>query len=105
MSGVFGQAAPSSGVWTDIYTVPASTVAVVRVIITNRAAGDASFRVAASPNGAAIANEHWIAGDKPIAGNDSGSSIAFVVSSGDVVRVYASTANLSFTATGESRVE
>jgi hypothetical protein len=105
MSGILGQAAPSAGVWTDIYTVPATTVAVVRVIITNRAGTDATFRVAASPDGAAIADAHWIAGDKPIAGGDSGSSIAFVVNSSDVVRVYASSANLSFTCTGETRVE
>lgn len=103
MSGLLGQASPIAGEWTDIYTCPASTVAALRVIVSNRGNTGTSFRVAASKDGNPIAPEHWLAPDKPILGNDTGSSIAFVISAGDVVRVYAGNANLSFTATGETR--
>ncbi len=105
MSGLLGQLAPGSGSWEDLYTVPANTVASLRVIVTNRVGADTSFRVAASKDGDAIADLHALAFDKPIAASDTGSTIAFVVSSGDVVRVWSGNGNLSFTATGETRPE
>ena len=105
MSGILGQSAPTAATWTDLYTCPANTIASMRVIISNRSASATSFRVAVSPNGEAIADKHWIAPGKPIAGNDTGATIAFIISSGDIVRVYATTADLSFTATGETRAE
>jgi len=105
MSGILGQAAPAGGVLTDIYTVPANTVSVMRVIVTNRGINTTSFRVAISPSGDPIADEHYVAFDKLIAGNDTGSTIGFAVSSGDIVRVESNTGNLSFTATGEERAE
>lgn len=103
MSGLLGQVAPAAETWTDVYTCPANTVAALRVIVTNREDTDTTFRVAASKNGDPIANHHWLAGDKPIQAYDTGSSIAFVVAATDVVRVYGGNANLSFTATGETR--
>lgn len=78
----------------------------MRVIVANRADADDTFRIAISPDGAAIADEHLISGqDQDIAAKDSGSTIGFVVGSGDIVRVYAGSANLSFTATGETMPE
>ena len=105
MSGILGQSAPSGGVLTDAYTVPASTVAAARVIIANRGASGTTFRIAVSPNGAAISNEHYLAYDQAIDGNDTGASVGFVAASGDIVRVYGANANLSFTVTGETRAE
>jgi len=104
-SGILGQAAPAATTLTDIYTCPADTVAVMRVIITNRGNSKAEFRVALSPDGAAIVDEHFIAFDKLMEGNDTGSTIAFVVNENDVVRVFAENADFSFTATGEERPE
>lgn len=103
MSGVLGQTAPNAAAWTDIYTCPASTVASCRVIVTNRSSVSTTFRAALAPNGAVIADEQWIAGDKFIQGNDTGSTIAFVLQAAAVVRVYATLATLSFTITGETR--
>ncbi len=105
MSGILGQLAPASGSWVDLYTVPAATVASLRVIITNRGGSATTFRVALSEDGDAIADLHHIASDKDVAANDTGSTIAFVISSTDVVRVFAGNGNLSFTATGETRPE
>lgn len=105
MSGLLGQLAPSAASWQNIYTCPASTVCSLRVIVSNRTGVDTTFRVAASKNGDAIANKHWISSDKPIAGNDTGATIGFVISAGDIVRVWSGNGELSFTATGETRAE
>ena len=106
MSGLLGQAKPAASIWTDIYTVPATTVATARVIIANLGAADTTFRVALSKGGAAIADEHRVTGgDEPIKGDVSGSTIGFAISSGDIIRVFSGNGNLAFTATGEERVE
>ena len=102
MSGILGQSAPGA-VLTDIYTVPAATIATARVIVANRGAVELSFRIALSENGDAIANKHYVAFDEPIGINESGSSIGFILSAGDIVRVYGSTADISFTVTGDTR--
>lgn len=99
MHGVLGQAAPSGAQLTTIYTAPTARHATARVIVTNRSGIDL-FRIAVSPAGAAIENKHYIAYDKVIAANDSISSAAFTVKATDVVRVYATNGNLSFTLTG-----
>ncbi len=104
-SGILGQVAPAATTLTDIYTVPLLTVATMRVIVTNRSINSALFRVAVSKDGDAIVDEHFIAFDKRIEGSDTGSTIGFAVSSGDIVRVESDTGNLSFTATGEERAE
>lgn len=105
MSGILGQLAPSAGSWQDLYACPSHTVATLRVIVSNRTASTTAFSVAVSKGGAAIAPEHEIASDKPIAKSDTGATIGFVISSGDIVRVKANNVNLSFTATGETRAE
>lgn len=106
MSGILGQSKPLASVWTDLYTVPASTVTTVRVIIANLTSADTTFRVAASKDGDPIADEHRITGgDEPIKGNTSGSTIGFAVSSGDIIRVFSGNGNIAFTATGETRDE
>ncbi len=104
-SGILGQAAPPAATLTDIYTCPSNIVAALRVIITNRSNTKIGFRLAVSPDGDAIADEHYIAFDKLIQGNDTGSTIAIVLSEGDIIRVFGETADLSFTATGEERPE
>jgi len=105
VSGLLGQLAPTPSAWFDLYTCPANTVATLRVIVTNRVAVSTFFRVAASANGDAIADLHALAYDKAIGETDTGTTIAFVLSGGDVVRVYSGNGNLSFTATGETRPE
>ena len=105
MSGLLGQLAPSAASWENIYTCPAATVCSLRVIVSNRTAADTTFRVAASKDGDALVDKHWISSNKPIAGDDTGATIGFVISAGDIVRVWSGNGNLSFTATGETRPE
>lgn len=95
---LLGQSAPSATTDTNVYTVPSSTETVISSIaITNRDAAEATYRIALRPNGATIANEHYIAYGASIAGNDSVFlTVGITLDAADVVTVYASSANLSF---------
>jgi hypothetical protein len=99
---VLGQSAPSASTATDLYTVGSGKKAVVStLIICNRAGTSATFRVAIRPAGATLANAHYIAYDTPISSNDSiPLTLGITLGAGDVVTVYASTANFSFSLFG-----
>jgi hypothetical protein len=99
---VLGQAAPSATTNTTLETVPSSTQVVVSTIaVCNRAATSATYRIAVRPGGATLANEHYIAYDATVAANDSTFiTIGVTLSATDVITVYASSANLSFSAFG-----
>jgi len=99
---VLGQSAPSATTNTDVYTVPAATETVIStVIIANRAATAGTFRLAVRPNGAAIADQHYLAYDIPIAANDSTTlTLGITVDATDVITFYASSANMSINVFG-----
>jgi glucose-6-phosphate dehydrogenase assembly protein OpcA len=99
---VLGQSAPSATTATTLYTVPSSTQAVVSTIaVSNRAATSATYRIAIRPAGATLANEHYIAYDSTVGANDSTMlTIGITLAATDVITVYASTANTSFSAFG-----
>jgi len=99
---VLGQSAPSATTETDLYTVPSSTSAVASsIIICNRAATQASFRVSISAGGGATANKDYIYYDLLIAGNDTFiATIGVTLATTDKVKVYASSVNLSFSLYG-----
>lgn len=99
---VLGQSAPAATTATTLYTVPAATETVVSsIVIANRAATSATFRIAVRPDGATLANEHYIAYDVTVGGGDSTIlTIGLTMNASDVVTVYASTANLSFSIYG-----
>jgi glucose-6-phosphate dehydrogenase assembly protein OpcA len=99
---VLGQSAPSATTATTLYTVPASTSAVVSsIVIANRDASAATFRIALRPAGAALANQHYIAYDVTVGASDSTVlTLGLTLATTDVITVYASTANLSFSAYG-----
>ena len=99
---VLGQSAPSATTATDLYTVPASTEAVVSTIfVCNRGGAAATYRISIRPAGATQANKHYIAYDALILANDSVAiTVGTTLEATDVITVYASTANLSFNAFG-----
>ena len=94
---VLGQSAPSATTNTDVYTVGAGKQTTISTItVCNRGTSSATYRIAVRPNGATIANEHYIAYDATVGANDSVTwTIGMTVDAADVVTVYASTANLS----------
>lgn len=99
---VLGQSAPAATTDTTLYTVPAATNTVVSsIVIANRAATAATFRVAVRPAGAAIANQHYIAFDVTVGAADSTVlTLGITLAATDVITVQASTANLTFSAYG-----
>jgi glucose-6-phosphate dehydrogenase assembly protein OpcA len=99
---VLGQSAPAATTATTLYTVPASTSAVVSTInVCNRAVTNDTFRVAVRPAGATLATSHYIAFDTAIPANDTISlTIGVSLATTDVITVYAGTANLTFAAFG-----
>lgn len=99
---VLGQSAPSATTDTTLYTVPASTQAVISTVnVANRGTAPATFRVAVRPAGAAIANQHYVAFDVAIDANAAIPwTIGVTMAATDVLTVRASSANLSFSAFG-----
>jgi len=95
---VLGQSNPAAATPTTLYTVPAATSAVVSTLaIANLGTANATYRIAIRPAGAALANQHHIAYDVPLAPNDAVMlTLGVTLATTDVVTVYASTANLSF---------
>jgi hypothetical protein len=94
---VLGQSAPAATTDTNVYTVPGATQAVVStIVIANRAATAGSFRLAVRPNGATLANQHYIAFDVPIAANDSTTlTLGVTLGAADVITARCSSANMS----------
>ena len=99
---VLAQSAPSATTATDIYTVPSSTQAVIStIVVANRAATSANYRIAVRPNGATLANQHYIAYNVTVGASDSTTiTLGITVDAADVLTVYASTADLSFNVFG-----
>lgn len=99
---VLGQSNPSATTATTLYTVPAATQTVIStIVVANLAAASATFRIAVRVAGAALANSQYVAYDVSVGANDSTAlTLGLTLGATDVVTVYASTANLTFTAFG-----
>lgn len=99
---VLGQSNPAATTATTLYTVPSATSTVVSSItICNQAASTASYRIAIRPAGATLATQHYIAYGVVIAANDTTVlTLGITLATTDVITVYASTANFSFSAFG-----
>ena len=99
---ILGQLAPSATTETDLYAVPASTQTTISsVVIANRDAGAATYRISVSAAGAATSNKDYLIYNKALAGNTTDTLvIGITLNETDKIRAYASTANLSFNAFG-----
>jgi glucose-6-phosphate dehydrogenase assembly protein OpcA len=99
---VLGQSNPAATTATTLYTVPASTQAVVSTIsVANQGASSATFRIAVRPAGATLAAQHYIAYDSTVtANNTTFITIGMSLATTDIITVYASNTSLSFSAFG-----
>jgi glucose-6-phosphate dehydrogenase assembly protein OpcA len=99
---VLGQVNPSAATATTLYTVPAGTQTVVSTIaVANLTAGELLFRIAIRPAGETLAAKHYIAYDSKVSGSDTlFITIGATLGAGDVITVYESAADLSFSAFG-----
>ena len=100
---VLGQSAPNATTETTLYTVPAATSSVASsIVVCNRSGVAVTFRVSVSVGGGATANKDYLYYDLPLAANDSfAATLGITLAATDIVRVYASTANLSFNLFGQ----
>ncbi len=101
---VLGRRASAATTEEELYTVPASTEAVVStLVVCNRSASARTYRISVKPTAAtAIADEHYLAYDVAIAANDSTAlTLGVTLAATNSIRVYASAASsLTFTAFG-----
>jgi glucose-6-phosphate dehydrogenase assembly protein OpcA len=100
---VLGQSNPAATTATTLYTVPSAKEAVVStLVIANLSATAATYRIAIRPAGATLANSQYIAYDITVGAADSTAlTLGITLATTDVITVYASTANLTFTAFGD----
>lgn len=100
---VLGQSNPSATTATTLYTVPSAKQAVIStLVVCNLASTAATFRIAVRPAGASLANSHYVAYDVTVGASDSTAlTLGITLATTDVVTVYASSANLTFSAFGD----
>lgn len=100
---ILGQSNPAATTETVLYTVPAATQTVgSSVVVCNQTASAATYRIAVRPSAdASTTAKHWIVYGATVAASDSTVlTMGVTLATGDTVRVYASTANLSFSLFG-----
>lgn len=94
---VLGQSHPAATTETVAYTVPSSTSAVVSTITVANLGVAATFRIGVSVGGGALVDADYIYHDIPIDADDTfACTFGITLATTDEIRVYASTADLSF---------
>lgn len=98
---VLAQNNPSATTETTLYTA-ASAAVVSTIAICNQTGSSATYRIAVRPSAAgSTLAQHWIVYGATVAANDSTMlTLGITMASGDKIQIYASTANLSFSAFG-----
>ena len=97
---ILGQAAPAITTETVLYTLPANTWAIFHVYACEENSAAAAYRVSISLAGAATSSKDYIRYDYPISQAGAHQIGPLCAQGGSVVRVYASTADMNFTASG-----
>jgi len=99
---VLGQVAPGATTATTLYTVPSLKETIVStLVVANRSATVAAYRIAVRPAGESLANQHYIAYDITVGSLDSTTlTLGLTLTATDVVTVEATTANVSFSLFG-----
>ena len=99
-SGILGQAAPSASTDTSVYTVPASTLAVVNINILNRStANPVDVRIALATGGTPT-NSEYIEYDVTVPAKGVVERTGIALQAGKQVVVYVSTADTSVSVYG-----
>jgi hypothetical protein len=97
---IVGQSNPSATTLTDLYAVPAATNFAGAIYVANRSGTPTTFRISLAPAGAVDALSQYIAYDVAIGANDVKEFTNIALNATDKIRVYATLATLTFTATG-----
>lgn len=100
---ILGQSEPADTSNADLYTVPASTEAIVStIVVMNTSAAEANFRIFVREDGAAAGTENAIAYDSPIDANAQAAfTLGLTLSATDVITVRSSSGgSITFSAFG-----
>tara|TARA_B100000427_G_scaffold169341_1_gene140791 strand:+ start:1651 stop:1968 length:318 start_codon:yes stop_codon:yes gene_type:complete len=98
-SGILGQSAPSATTNTVVYTVPASTLAVVNISVVNRGGSAATVRVALAA-GSTPTDDEWIEYNTSVGSTSVLERTGVVLDATKNVVVYASSADTSVSVYG-----
>lgn len=98
--GSLGQINPAATTLTAAYTVPALKHSAVQVVITNSGGSAATIRLSHAIAGAVDNIKQYLLYDYSLPANTSLNTAKLALSATDVVRVYASTANVVFCVNG-----
>ena len=87
---------------TSLYTVPSATETVVSsLVICNRGTATATYRIATRIDGTATGNQHFLAYDASVSGNDTiALTLGVSLNASDQISCSASNTNLTFQAFG-----
>lgn len=99
---ILGQTNPPANTPNALYSVPAGNSAVISsVVICNTDSTPRSFRLAIRPNGAALANIHYIAYNTFVPALDTITlTVGMTLSANDLISVEANTTGASFSLFG-----
>ena len=99
---VLAQSAPAATTGEWIYSVPQGNSAVIStIVVANRSAAPATYRIAVAGNAQGPANAEYIAYDVTVGASDSTTlTLGITLAASWQIYVYASTANLSFNVFG-----
>jgi hypothetical protein len=96
------QSKPAATTSTDIYTVGAgATLTISFIFICNQGGASDTIRISIAVAGAVLADTQYIYYDKSVGANDTlivGSGL--ILNPTDVIRIYSTTGNTSFTLSG-----
>ena len=94
---VLGQSNPAAATDTTLYTVPSATETVVSTITVANLGTSGTFRIAVRPNGATIANQHYLVYEASLNANDTITfTLGLTLDATDVVTVRASNTSFAF---------
>jgi hypothetical protein len=98
---VLAQAAPAATTETTLYTAAAPAV-ISTITVCNQAGSAGTYRIAVRPSAdGSTTQKHWIVYGATVPASDSIMlTVGLTLASGDLVRVYASSADMSFAAFG-----
>jgi hypothetical protein len=100
---VLGQSNPTACTYTTLYTVPASTQAVISTIsICNaNSTSNASYSIAVRPAGETIAAKHFLTSNNVVGSLDTIMlTVGLTLGNTDVVTIYATHSNVAFSLFG-----
>lgn len=101
--GIYAQSAPTAANLTNLLTVSAGYYIDAHVVAANRGTAT-SIRMSLAPNGAADATSQYFVYDLPIIANDVYDSAEIIADENDIIRVYNTDANVTFSIFAKRKV-